>query len=99
MIEALDAGVKIRRIQANNFCVVRRRFGEQVGVGGDQIRHFHSGFIRIAPGPAAHALQVNRVFVVGGDREDVDLIAVLDLECCSCLSTTAVRQDSTQDPE
>lgn len=79
-IEALDAGVKIRRVQANNFCVVRRRLGEQVGVGRDQVRNLHLRFIGVAPRPQHMPLQENCIFVVGGNREYVDLIAVLNLE-------------------
>src|SRR5579864_6393026 len=84
-VEALDAGVKIRLVQPHDLCVVGSGLGQEVSVGRNQIRKFHSLLIGVTPRAQNMPLKVNRIFVVGGDREKMNLVATVDHEILQLL--------------
>ena len=72
--------MKVRGIEPDNLGVVRRRFRQQVFVGSDQIGKLHSCLVGIAARAQDVPLNIDGVFVVGSDGEDVHLVAVANGE-------------------
>ncbi len=79
-IEAFNTGVMVGRIQANNLGVARSRFRKEVVVGGKQVAQFHIFPIGITPWTQHVPLQIDGVFVVGRNWENMHFIPVADLK-------------------
>src|SRR6266852_2664666 len=70
----------IRAVKPNNFRVLSSGFRQQVSIRGNQIRQLHAGLVRIASFTQRVALQIDSILVEGGNREDMDFIAVANSE-------------------
>ena len=68
--------MEIRRIEPDDFCIVERRLRKHVAIGRDKIGQLHPLPIGIASWAQNMSLQVNSIFVVSRNREDVHLIAI-----------------------
>src|SRR5580704_4089962 len=84
-VEAFDTGVKIRLVQTHDLRIVGSGFGQEVSVRRNQIREFHSLLVGVTSRAQNMPLKVKRIFVVGGDREKVDLVATVDHEVLKLL--------------
>src|SRR5215468_1264012 len=79
-IKAFDRGMKIGRIESHDLGVLARWFREQIRIGGDQVGELHAIAIGVTAGAQDMTLEVNSLIVVWRDREDVDAVAVMNLE-------------------
>src|SRR5260370_31736580 len=64
----------------NNFCIASGRLRQQILVRGDQVRELHSFAVGIPARAQDMAFQKDSVRVVGSDRENMDVVAILDHE-------------------
>src|SRR5579862_3748373 len=72
--------MKIRRIEANNFGVFSGRLGQQVLIGTEYVGDLHIRMVGVASWTDDVPFEINGVFVVSGDGENSDFVAVLDIE-------------------
>ena len=79
-IEAFDARMKVRGIQADDFGVLGGGFRKQVLVGREHVAEPHPGAIGVAAGPHDVAFDKNGVLVIGRNRVDSNSIAIADFK-------------------
>src|SRR5208282_5680956 len=79
-IKTLYAGMKIWRVEMNEFGVSARGFRQQVVVGCNHVSDPHIRPIRVPARTNDMALKINRVLVVRCDGKNPDAIAVVNRE-------------------
>src|SRR6266436_4373494 len=67
----------VRCMQSNDLGIACRRFRKQIRIGSHEVRELHLRLVRIPAWAQYMSYEVNGSRVIGRNRKDVDVVAIL----------------------